>query len=254
MNTDSTRRFSNNVEKYIKYRPSYPAMLIDFFTKKLKGSSKAIIADIGSGTGLLAQLFLQNGNPVFGIEPNKQMREVGNQLLKKYPNFKSINGTAEATQLPNQSVDFIMAGQAFHWFDVEKSKKEFHRILKPNGQVLLIWNTRDDAKSDFMKKYNEFLLSYSTDYQLIMHRRLDDLTFERFYGNQEFKKEVFENFQIFDLDGLIGRYLSCSYAYDSEHPDHEKAMLEIKNIFRTYQENGQIKMWYNTELYHGYMK
>lgn len=249
MDKNPTQRFAQKAENYMKYRPGYPISLIDFFTKKIKGTSEDIIADIGSGTGILTELFLKNGNAVYGVEPNKEMREAGEKLLAKYSDFKSVDGTAEATKLPNRSVDFVIAGQAFHWFDVEKSKIEFNRILKPKGKILLIWNTRDDERSEFMKKYNQFLIDFSTDYQLIMHRRLDGVIFGGFYGNQKFQKVTFDNFQIFDLDGLKGRYLSCSYAYDIDHPNHEKAMIELEKLFQFYQENNLIKMWYKTEMY-----
>lgn len=248
---NSTSRFSKTVENYIKFRPSYPNTLVEFFIKKLGGTSKSVIADVGSGTGLLTELFLKNKNPVFGIEPNQPMREAGEKILKDYSNFTSIDGTAETTTLSDNAVDFILAGQAFHWFDVDKTRIEFQRILKPNGKVLLIWNTRDDAKSDFMKSYNEFLLEYSTDYQLIMHRRLDENAFQKFFGHSTFQKSTFENFQIFDLEGLRGRYLSCSYAYDPTHKDYVKAMLEIDRIFEKHQQEGKIKMWYQTEVFSG---
>ncbi|MFK7776136.1 MAG: class I SAM-dependent methyltransferase [Saprospiraceae bacterium] len=251
MDKNSTQRFSQKVETYIKYRPGYPSTLIDFFSNKIQGTKDAIIADIGSGTGILTEPFLKNGNVVFGIEPNKEMREGGEQFLENYPKFQSISGTAEATNLPSSSVDFIMAGQAFHWFDVEKSKVEFERILKKNGQVLLIWNTRDDVRSHFMKEYNQYLLTYSTDYQLIMHRRLERETFSKFYGNQEIKKIELENYQIFDLDGLIGRYMSCSYSFDANHSKHKEAMQELEKIFKKHEENNRVKMWYKTEVYFG---
>lgn len=222
-----------------------------FFPIKSEEQKKAIIADIGSGTGISTEPFLKNDNVVYGVEPNNEMREGGEQFLKSYPKFQSINGTAEATNLPNNFIDFIIAGQAFHWFDIEKSRIEFQRILKTDGQVLLIWNTRDDVRSDFMREYNEYLVAYSTDYQLIMHRRLEDDTFSKFYGNQDFKKVELENHQTFDLNGLIGRYMSCSYALDFDHAKHKEAIQKLEKLFKKYEENNQIKMWYKTEIYFG---
>ena len=252
MNPDPTKRFSSRVENYIRYRPGYPTAIIDFFHTKLNGTQDAIIADIGSGTGILTELFLKNGNPVFGVEPNQPMREAAERLLQNYPNFKSIAGTAEATTLPDQSVDFVIAGQAFHWFEVDKAKKEFQRILRPSGKVLLIWNTRDDARSEFMEGYNEFLKIHSTDYQKIMHRRLDEETFREFFGNYE--KVEFENFQTFDLEALKGRYLSSSYSFEKGHSKHDEAMLFLKNLFDKNQKEGEVKMWYKTEVFFGELK
>ena len=130
---DSTKRFSSRVENYIKYRPGYPPDMLDLLKKKCGLPDASVIADIGSGTGILTELFLRNGNPVFGVEPNREMREAAERLLGKHPNFTSISGTAESTTLKNQSVGFITASQAFHWFDRERARREFLRILKPGG-------------------------------------------------------------------------------------------------------------------------
>jgi ubiquinone/menaquinone biosynthesis C-methylase UbiE len=130
---DSTKRFSNRVENYVKYRPHYPQEIINFLSEEIGLNSEKTIADIGSGTGISAELFLENGNKVYGIEPNKEMREAAEIYLEKYKYFISVNGTAEDTLLENDSMDIVLAGQAFHWFDVEKAKKEFKRILKGRG-------------------------------------------------------------------------------------------------------------------------
>ena len=135
---DTLNRFSNRVENYIKYRPDYPNEVIAFLKIQKLLTAESVIADIGSGTGISTELFLKQGNVVAGVEPNKEMREAGERLLKKYSNFKSIDATAENTTLENKSIDLVIAGQAFHWFDKEKSKKEFQRILKPNGTVVLM--------------------------------------------------------------------------------------------------------------------
>src|SRR5438876_6048912 len=137
---DPTQRFSNRVENYVRYRPGYPKEVLTLLKAECGLKADSIIADIGSGTGILAELFLASGNRVFGVEPNREMREAGERLLQAYPRFTSIAGTAEATTLPNQSVDFITAGQAFHWFDRAQCLREFERILRPGGWVVLVWN------------------------------------------------------------------------------------------------------------------
>src|SRR6476469_8499971 len=139
---DSTKRFSSRVENYIKYRPSYPPTVIDILTEHCQLTPAAVMADIGSGTGLLTELFLKHGNRVFGVEPNRAMREAGERLLAGYSNFTSVDGVAEATTLPDHSVAFVTAGQAFHWFDVAKTRQEFIRILQPQGWAVLVWNVR----------------------------------------------------------------------------------------------------------------
>jgi ubiquinone/menaquinone biosynthesis C-methylase UbiE len=130
---DSTKRFSSRVENYIKYRPGYPPAMLDLLKEKCGLTGGSMVADIGSGTGILTELFLRNGNQVIGVEPNREMREAAERLLGKDPKFTSVSGTAESTTLKDQSVDFIAASQAFHWFDREQARREFLRVLKPGG-------------------------------------------------------------------------------------------------------------------------
>ena len=247
---DSTTRFSQTVEHYIKYRPGYPNVLIPFMEQNLGLEKDSVIADIGSGTGKLSELFLKNANSVFGIEPNQAMREAGETLMQSYSSFRSMNGTAENTMLPTDSIDFITAGQAFHWFKPGQTRLEFRRILKPGGWVLLIWNKRMDHKSRFMADYHEFLHDYSTDLKLIDLRNVGEDELHAFFQDHSFKLNTFEHHQIFDLDGLIGRYLSCSYAFAKGHPGHAESINALTHLFNQYQNSSQIEMWYQTEVYY----
>src|SRR5215469_5965610 len=131
---DSTKRFSNRVENYTKYRPSYPKeeMLV-LLSGECGLTSASVIADVGSGTGIMTRIFLENGNQVFAVEPNPEMRHAAEQVLAAYPRFVSVPATAEATTLPAETADFVVAAQAFHWFDRERVRREFVRILKPGG-------------------------------------------------------------------------------------------------------------------------
>ncbi|GIV98424.1 MAG: hypothetical protein KatS3mg057_3081 [Herpetosiphonaceae bacterium] len=178
---DPTRRFSSRVENYITYRPSYPLEVLDVLRRECGLTESATIADIGSGTGILSALFLKNGNRVFGVEPNPTMRVAGERLLQSYERFTSIDGSAEATGLPDQSVDFATAGQAFHWFDREKARAEFARILKPQGWVVLIWNSRRLSGTPFLRAYEQLLRTYGTDYEQVQHRKIDDEMLGQFF-------------------------------------------------------------------------
>src|ERR1700732_4152215 len=130
---DSKQRFSNRVADYVRYRPGYPAEVLTLLRTQCGLKSGHVIADIGSGTGFLSELFLKNGNRVYGIEPNEAMRQAGEEYLASYDGFASINGSAEATTLDDASIDFVSAGQAFHWFEPVVARHEFRRILKPEG-------------------------------------------------------------------------------------------------------------------------
>lgn len=249
---NSKKRFSSRVEKYVKYRPSYPPEIIEFLKKKKIYSLSSVIADIGSGTGILSELFLKEGNFVYGVEPNIDMRNAGEKLLRKYSNFLSIDGSAESTTLDSNIIDIITVGQAFHWFNLEKAKLEFLRILKPKGWVILIWNRRRKHTNEFLKEYEKFLLKYGTDYKAIEKRKLD---FDKFFtGNKpdnKYNREKFDNYQIFDYDSLKGRLLSTSYIPLDENPKYNDMLLELKQLFERHQKDGHIKFDYDTELFYG---
>lgn len=247
MNVDNTKRFSNRVEDYIKYRPTYPNEMLNVLAKELGLTSEKVIADIGSGTGISSIPFLKNRNRVFGIEPNKEMREAQEEILKEYTNFKSVNGTAEETKLENKTVDLIFCGQAFHWFDKEKSKKEFSRILKENGNLVFVWNSRS-TKTDFQKEYEQILYDYIEEYKNVNHRNIEDLDIQKFFSPKKMKIYELHNEQKFDLDGLKGRLKSSSYC-PKEGEEHTKLISEIENLFYKHQEDNIIKFNYETKIY-----
>ncbi len=242
---DSKERFSNRVENYIKYRPSYPEEIIKFFAKEIKLTSSWIIADIGSGTGILSKLFLGNGNFVLGVEPNEEMRKAGEQQLKDYSLFRSIEGSSEETRIENASVDLVTAGQAFHWFDIEKSKNEFKRILRENGFVSLIWNKRNTKSSDFLREYEDLLLNNSVDYKLVDHKNVNEKILNEFFA--EYKLKIFPNCQAFNFEGLKGRLLSSSYAPMRGNPKYKPMINELERIFQKNEIDGKIKFEYDTE-------
>lgn len=208
------------------------------------------IADIGSGTGLLSKLFLSNDNLVYGVEPNDEMRESGEKLLSNFINFVCIKGTAEHTTLADESVDLITSGQAFHWFNSDDAQKEFIRILKPKGYVVLVWNERIKDSTGFMKGYESLLLKFGTDYEKVKHENLVKKDFDNFFGIKNYKIAKFDNFQIFDFNGVKGRLLSSTYV-----PQDNKEMIEYLNkLFDKYSKDGKIKFDYITKVYYGKIK
>jgi SAM-dependent methyltransferase len=245
-----TERFSTRVENYVKYRPHYPSDILSLLEKDCGLTRASAIADIGSGTGISSELFLKHGCGVFGIEPNREMREAGIRLLRNFPKFKSLDGTAESTGLENQSVDFVIAGQAFHWFNREKAREEFKRILTPNGWVVLIWNDRRTDSTPFLQSYEKLLLKHGTDYQAVNHKQIDEKILEPFFAPKRFRKAVFENEQRFDFDGLKGRLLSSSYVPDSG--ERFDAMLEtLRNIYDFHQSGNEVVFEYDTTVFFG---
>ena len=239
------KRFSSRVENYIKYRPSYPLKIINFLKEERILAKDTVIADIGSGTGILTKLFLDNGNQVYGIEPNKDMRDAAEKNLQEYTNFSSLEGSAESTGLKEDCINLIIAGQAFHWFDVRGAKREFKRILKPNGNVALIWNNRGKTGSDFDISYENFILKYGTDYKEV---RKNEKNVDLFFNYQ---KETFYNFQELDFTSFKGRVLSSSYIPLADNPVFPKMILELEDLFNKHQRNGIIRIEYDTEIYLG---
>lgn len=245
---DSTERFSSRVENYIRYRPSYPQEAIDTLERECGLTRDSVIADIASGTGILTKLLLEHGNRVFGVEPNIDMRRAGEELLKAYPRFTSVNGTAEATTLPDGSADLVTAAQAGHWFDIPKARTEFARILKPTGWLVLLWNERKTSSTSFLRDYEQLLLKYGTDYNEIRHEHTE---VRAFFDPHPFHERTFELKQVFDYAGVEGRLLSSSYAPGPDHPKHAPMLRELRSIFDRHQQNGQVAFEYTTRLYFG---
>lgn len=248
---DPTQRFSSRVENYVKYRPSYPIEVITTLREECHLTSTSVIADIGSGTGILTELFLQNGNMVHAIEPNAEMRAAGERLLAGYPRLHSLAGRAEATTLTDQCIDFIVAGQAFHWFDHKQARHEFTRILKPGGWVMLVWNEREEQATPLLSAYTSLLQRFSPEYAQVDHRQVDQVALRSFYGPRGFKTRTFSHQQVFDMVGIRGRLLSSSYAPESSHPNYEPMLAELEKIFQANQVDGQVAFIYTTKMYFG---
>lgn len=228
---DSRERFGSRVENYVKYRPGYPVAVIDFLKSTCGLTRESIVADIGSGTGILSELFLKNGNQVFGVEPNEGMRQAAERALQHYSNFTSVAASAEATTLPNHGADFITAAQSFHWFDRTRARTEFERILKTQGWVILLWNERRLSSTAFLQGYEQLLLKYGLDYANVRHENVDE-EIAGFYAPAAVELAVFDNWQSLDLAGHRGRLFSASYTPEPGHPDYE-ASLRMQTISST---------------------
>ncbi len=246
----TVERFSNRVENYVKYRPTYPAQVLDLFRDEMNLQNDSIIADIGSGTGISAKLFLENGNTVLGVEPNAAMREAAENFLQDYPNFKSVNGTAENTNLENEKVDFVIAAQAFHWFDRVKTREEFKRILRDKGFIALMWNERQLDSTTFLRDYERLLIEFGTDYETVRHENITKETLQDFFRT-DFKQKTFSNVQAVDFEGLKGRMLSSSYIPTAENPRFAEMLENLETLFAEHHENDRIEILYDTKVFYG---
>jgi SAM-dependent methyltransferase len=247
--TESTERFTDRVEDYARFRPGYPPAVLEVLRRETGLSPHHRVADLGSGTGLSARLFLEHGNEVLGVEPNRTMREAAERLLGGWPGFQSVAGTAEATTLASASVDLVVAAQAFHWFDPLATRAEVARILRPDGWVALLWNTRT-ASTAFLREYEALLVRYGTDYQRIRHDRLGDEVLKGFLGGDAVHHTV-PNPQSLDLESLTGRMLSASYTPPAGHPDRAPMVRALQALFQRHQQGGRVRFEYETRLYVG---
>jgi SAM-dependent methyltransferase len=250
MPADATRRFSDRVADYVRYRPGYPAGLVDTLRRVAGLAPGSVVADVGSGTGLSAVPFLDLGCTVYAVEPNEAMRRAAETGLGDRPGFHSVDGTAEATGLADASVDVVAAGQAFHWFEEGKTRREFARVLRPGGRVALFWNTRLVDATPFLRAYEDFLLRFGTDYAQVDHRHVDAGRLARFFGGP-FETHTFPNEQAFDFGGLRGRLLSSSYVPAAGDPARTPMLDELRRLFDRHAEDGRVRVLYTTELHVG---
>lgn len=243
-------RFSSRVQNYVRYRPDYPPALAGFVEERLGLAPGSAIADVGSGTGKLSELFLARGYRVTGIEPNDEMREAAEILKERYPEFVNLAGQAEALPLEDRSVQAVMAGQAFHWFEPGKTRTEFARVLAPGGLAMLIWNDRSADATPFLRTYERLLTERCPEYSEISSRYANDNILREFFGAAGFNEERFHNEQVFDWNGLKGRALSSSYVPTSG-PEHEAFMEELERLFAEHNDDGKVSFVYTTQLFHG---
>ena len=251
MQQDPTKRFSQKVLNYVKYRPDYPSEVIEYLKKEAGLTADYQVADIGSGTGIFTRHLLDLGCTVFAVEPNDPMRLAAEEQLSEYPNFTSVAATAENTAIPDHALDLVVSAQAFHWFNAERAKREFNRILKPGKFVAIVWNRRREDADAFSLSYDKLLQQQSPDYNEINHRKLNYNDFAAFFKEGNYEKVSFPSSQFFDEEGLIGRASSSSYVPLPDTTEGQAFITELKQLFAKHQQNGGVAFYYDTEVYLG---
>ena len=251
---DPKLRFTDRVATYVKARPGYPAKLTDVLRNDCGLTSTTVVADIGSGTGILSRMLCEHAQAVYGVEPNDAMRGASHDFLSDQSNFIAVNGAAENTSLPATSVDLITVAQAFHWFDQKEARHEFMRILKPNGYTALIWNDRHREGSPLAEAYEQLLVDFGEDYLEVQNRGKDSIeNLERFFGHGEIKLASIPNSQDLDRDSFVERAISASYMPGETHPRYREMVQAAQRIFDENRTGGHVALEYDTKIYYAQM-
>ncbi|GGY18414.1 methyltransferase [Rhodanobacter panaciterrae] len=249
----STARFSDRVDDYVRYRPDYPPALLEWLQREQGVGVDWRVADVGAGTGISSKLFLDAGYRVTAVEPNAPMRAAAERWLQAYENFDAIDGKADATGLPDASVDLVTVAQAFHWFDEETTRREFARILRHGGLVAIWWNSRRLIGTRFLEGYEALLQQFGTDYTSVAERYADDARMRHWFGVGFRGSASFEHAQRLDFEALRGRLMSSSYAPQAGHPQHEPMLQALRELFDSCAEHGTVSFDYDTRIFAGHM-
>lgn len=242
-------KFTGRAAAYSAGRPGYPREIVDILRRETGFDHSKIVADIGSGTGILSRLFLESGNRVYGVEPNKEMRNIAERTLVDYPSFVSVNGTAENTTVLGASIDLVTVGQALHWFDSERTSTEFARILKLSGYLCVLYNDRN-KESEFMKAYDQIIQKYARDRAKVPDVNDDYLS--KFYSEGKYSKFLLPNYQTLDFEGLVSRLTSASYMpHASETATYSGLKRNVEELFISHEEKGRVKLVYDTSVFLG---
>lgn len=243
-------RFRGRALDYVKARPGYPPQLLQFLFERRALFPGAVVADLGSGTGLFTELLLSRGFESFAIEPNAEMRAAAERRLQGSAGFRSVAGTAEATGLPPASVDLAVAAQAFHWFDPAATRRELLRIVRPPHRVALAWNARRAHGSAFLEQYEELLREFGTDYATVGHRGVAPERLSAFFGGP-FETFRVENVQDLDRESVRARLLSSSYIPAAGTGRHREMLGALEALLDRTASGGRVRMSYDAELFLG---
>lgn len=243
--SDAKSRFTGRAGAYAKYRPPYPRGILEILAGEASFGSGSVVADIGSGTGILSSLFLENGNTVYCVEPNADMRSAAEETLSSFSGFRSVAGSAEETSLQDKSVDLVTAGQSFHWFNPSTASLELRRISR-NGTAAVIYNTRDRT-GGLNTDYRELVSRFGRNFSPVMGPVEEGLRL--FFSS--YRRFTLPNNRWLTLDGLRGRLLSASYMPAEGEPAYGELMEAISDVFERHQKDGKVLMEMTTEIYLG---
>jgi ubiquinone/menaquinone biosynthesis C-methylase UbiE len=240
--TEHTQRFTGRVADYERYRLRYSVAVLDILKKQCGLTTSSIVADVGAGTGMLAELFLENGNRVIAVEPNAEMRAASERLLERYSGLSVVAAAAEATTLADASVDFVSVGRAWHWFDRKRAVVEFRRILRSGGWLVLVTNRRSKDVSVEAKEYEEILMEFGTDYRELQseYRVYDDMA--PVFPEGAVVRETIRGEQVLTLEEFLGQTQSSSVAPMPGDAKYAAMQRALHDFFARFQQGGALRM------------
>lgn len=250
-NMNSKAKFTGKSSLYDRYRPGYPKrFFIELFTKYISGNDNFVIADIGAGTGIFTELIASIGTDIIAIEPNDEMRAILKERMEDFKQVTCLNGSAENSGVGDKSVDIVTVAQAFHWFDAVAFKKECQRILKKNGLVMLIWNSRDHS-SNLNKETAKISKKYCPNFQGFSGGiNIERLDLHQFFSNG-YEHYAVSNPLKMDKEHFIGRNLSASYAPKKEDIFYDEFVDELGFLFEKYSKDQTILVPNDLHVYVG---
>lgn len=237
--------FARRASYYARYRPTYPTAVIDKLREMGALTEASIVADIGAGTGISTELFLKHGYQVWAVEPCREMRLEAEAQLSSYAGYKSREGTAERLPLADSSIDLVISGQAFHWFQPRPTRQEFVRVLRPPGFVALFWNRYLKTATPAMHAYSKLVSKYFGPPRLETQVNLEAFYQRTFYSFE------FVNDRQEDFETVHGGLLSHSRAPLPGDPAYASMRLDLQRWFQRYADSGQVCFPCRTELHIG---
>lgn len=244
-------RFTGRVESYRRYRPRYPAEIAGLLRRDCGLQDGAAVVDVAAGTGLLSEIFLAAGFVVTAVEPNAEMRAACSELKRSYPELRVLEGTAEETGLAGSAADLITVAQAMHWFDLERTRREFARILKPGGYCAVIYNNRHAGGDAFHEACERFLLKFGVDYESVKKQHVGRKRLAQFFAPAEMKCAVFANSQALTREGFEGRILSSSYIPRPGDRRFGEMQAELQKLFEEHESGGLVTIRHECVVCYG---
>ncbi|MFQ5527334.1 MAG: class I SAM-dependent methyltransferase [Thermoanaerobaculia bacterium] len=245
---DSTGRFSDRVAAYEKARPSYPDLLYSELLSALDEGRRSVV-ELGSGTGIFTAELLRRGCLVYAVEPNPSMRAAAEGRLSSQPHYRSVAGTAESTGLGADCADLVVSAQAFHWFDFHRARIEVERILRTDGVVAWVWNSRRTEGSPFAEAVERFLVRWGTDYIAVRETYRVRERLARFFPEAKLHRSAFPNHQILDRATFRARILSASYMPSPEDERHQAMLAALDALFEEHRTEDCVRLELDAELF-----